>query len=311
MGELEPEAPAPLETEPVRQPAADAEPESPAAGGLLDGAFAVPRAQLRTALAEAAPGVRGGVIRSVQRSAGNQAVTRWLGGGTRGSADGDGDGDGDGLPLVGGAGGRVYMLQRQKAPPAAPAQAPGADQQAAYDQAVMKRVDPLPDGVKGRLASIIGDAEVYGKIVERDEKTKQKDKDLEAWQGGTARGRNEHTDALLEKIKTATADIERLDAEIKAALPALGVSDEDELLERVEEEFPAIWIGQAKEIAYSMLEENAQLVVAESNRYASSMSTPDGSRPNAADIDGLRAADRELIPADVGPAGSQPATVRL
>jgi hypothetical protein len=185
------------------------------------------------------------------------------------------------------------MLAREEAP--APAPVP-ADQRAAYDEAVARRIDPLPDAVKARLSTIIGDADVYGKIVARDEKTKQRDKDLEAWRAGTHNGRNEYTDELLEKIKAASEEIKRLDGEVKAGLPALGVKDEDALLERVEQEFPALWVARGKEIAFSMLEENSALVTAETNRYVASQSTPDGSRPNAGELDGLKAADARLAP---------------
>jgi hypothetical protein len=185
------------------------------------------------------------------------------------------------------------MLAREEAP--APAPVP-ADQRAAYDDAVARRIDPLPDAVKARLGTILGDADVYGKIVARDEKTKQRDKDLEAWRGGTHNGRNEYTDELLEKIKAATEEIKRLDGEVKAGLPALGVKDEDALLERVEQELPAMWVARGKEIAFAMLEQNSALATAESNRYVASQSTPDGSRPNATDLDGLKAADARLAP---------------
>ena len=177
------------------------------------------------------------------------------------------------------------------APPAGAS--PEAAAQIAYAQAINQQVPPLSPEHTARLGAVIGDARVYGLIVERDTKKGQ----LQEWttilQGhGTIPGKT--VDELAGMAGDLAAEIKRLDGEIKEQLPALGVADEAQLAERVERQFPELFVARARQIALVILDQNQTDVLRESNRYVVSQSTATGAPPP--EVDGLRQADRELVP---------------
>ena len=177
------------------------------------------------------------------------------------------------------------------APPAGAS--PEAAAQIAYAQAINQQVPPLSPEHTARLGAVIGDARVYGLIVERDSKKGQ----LQEWttilQGhGTIPGKT--VDELAGMAGDLAAEIKRLDGEIKEQLPALGVADEAQLAERVERQFPELFVARARQIALVILDQNQTDVLRESNRYVVSQSTATGAPPP--EVDGLRQADRELVP---------------
>ena len=177
------------------------------------------------------------------------------------------------------------------APPAGAS--PEAAAQIAYAQAINQQVPPLSPEHTARLGAVIGDARVYGLIVERDTKKGQ----LQEWttilQGhGTIPGKT--VDELARMAGDLAAEIKRLDGEIKEQLPALGVADEAQLAERVERQFPELFVARARQIALVILDQNQTDVLRESNRYVVSQSTATGAPPP--EVDGLRQADRELVP---------------
>ena len=159
-----------------------------------------------------------------------------------------------------GAGGSGGAGGTGGAPPAGAS--PEAAAQIAYAQAINQQVPPLSPEHTARLGAVIGDARVYGLIVERDTKKGQ----LQEWttilQGhGTIPGKT--VDELAGMAGDLAAEIKRLDGEIKEQLPALGVADEAQLAERVERQFPELFVARARQIALVILDQNQTDVLRE------------------------------------------------
>ena len=72
------------------------------------------------------------------------------------------------------------------------------------------------------------------------------------------------------------------------------MADEAQLAERVERQFPELFVARARQIALVILDQNQTDVLRESNRYVVSQSTATGAPPP--EVDGLRQADRSWSP---------------
>ena len=107
-------------------------------------------------------------------------------------------------------------------------------------------------------------------------------------------GRLEHgvplSDEGMQTLRSEIAQIEKeidtLNQDIQSILTLLGIKDEKEMSYMLEVEFPEKWISRAKDIAFAILREDADLIREEQSRYPPNMST--------IDMGELRDADREL-----------------
>ena len=205
---------------------------------------------------------------------------------------------------AGTAGSQAALAPASKAdaPAVSVAQAPPEVQrQLAYAMTVLSR-RPLGEDQQHRLDEIIGGTPVLELIHQRDAKRSELEA-LPHWlayyqTSNEALARGEELSAGVgadeQMIERMRADIQRLpaevaelDAHIQAALLVLGIPDEAALLRMVEEEFPRIWVEQAKQIAYGMLDVNREAVLAEQQRYP-----PDSCTVDTA---GLQAADAQIF----------------
>jgi len=190
-------------------------------------------------------------------------------------------------------------------PATSAAQAPAEVQrQIAYAMTVLSR-RPLGEEQQRRLDEIIGATPLLELVRERNAKRSELEV-LPQWlayyqatnetlaslaPGEQLPGGVGADEQMMERLRgditRLTAEVAEFDANIQAALLVLGIPDEASLLRMVEEEFPRIWVEQAKQIAYGMLGVNREAVLAEQQRY------PPGSC--TVDTAGLQAADAQLF----------------
>jgi len=188
------------------------------------------------------------------------------------------------------------MIQRQPAAPAAPPAkdaAPAAGQppteippevarQIALAVTVLRQVPPLSPETAQRLNKTIGGSDTYMKIRNRDERRAELE---ELTARGPTLGNMGQYGGRVAKLREEIAELDKV---IQAELAKLGVADADELRRMVEEEFPKLWVDRGKAVATTMLNQNAQVVQAEKDRYAGVCS---------ADTAGLKQADGALFEA--------------
>jgi hypothetical protein len=178
-----------------------------------------------------------------------------------------------------------------------PAIPPDVARRITYATTVLRNVLPLPEDDRASLEKIIPGTPILARIKQRDEKRKH----LEVTTSTIASFEHQqsYSETVMEDLHMAAErlprEIETLDAEIQAELTALG-TNEKELVDLVESRFPRIWVKRAKEIAYTMLDENERVAKYERERYSQQVCSPD--------TVGLQDADRQLaklfesIPAD-------------
>jgi len=159
----------------------------------------------------------------------------------------------------------------------------------AYAVAVLRRVQPLPASQQARLEEMIGNAPIYEMIEERNEKRELLDSArdwLTLFEIFYDEDDPDPRIALWRRaVETLPGEIEQLNRIISTALQALGIETEEQLVSLVEE-FPAMWIARAKDIAIAALQENYSNVLRERNRYRENVCSTD--------TEGLRAADEHL-----------------
>jgi hypothetical protein len=240
--------------------------------------------------------------------------------------------------LLGPGRGGVRSLLRepgatQTPPPAAPAQAPGGQQDPAqqgpqptldpeiakkilYAQTVLKNVGQLPEAEKANLNKMVGGSDLMN-VIERRDKTRtdleQAKTDLESARDISGAEKAPEMKKAQDRIDSLGLDLEGLQLQIGEGLKKIGVASEEELVALVAK-FPELWKKRGKEVSGKMLDENAKAVDSETQRYDTSQ-TPKAQGPT--DVAGLRAADQE-IGAAVGeilrlqyPTGASGVTVTL
>ncbi|PWU14374.1 MAG: hypothetical protein C5B50_17500 [Verrucomicrobia bacterium] len=141
-----------------------------------------------------------------------------------------------------------------------------------------------------RLQLEIGGAEVVEKIRRRDELREQ----LARISAGVDSGNIGEADAITD-YETMQPLERDFTAQIDAELAALGVNDENELIQLVEVEFPQMFLLEAQKVAIEMLNNNEMEARSELERYSAAVCSPD--------IEGLLDADRILRELD--PTGTE------
>ncbi|WP_438854382.1 hypothetical protein [Agromyces sp. M3QZ16-3] len=140
-----------------------------------------------------------------------------------------------------------------------------------------------------RLRQATGGSDVVG-LIERRDAARRALADMEA----RARTAGGDQGGLFEEYATAHGYEEDLSRRIRARLAELGVADEAALLRLVNEEFPRMFLREAKLVADGMLTANENEAKAEQERYSKQVCSPD--------IDGFLDADRTLAELDPHPA---------
>ncbi|GAA1823475.1 hypothetical protein [Agromyces salentinus] len=146
----------------------------------------------------------------------------------------------------------------------------------------------LSDADADRLRRATGGSSLVGMIEQRDA-ARRSLADMEA-RGRTAGG---DQGGLFEEYAAAHSYEEDLTRRIGERLAQLGVADEEALLRLVNDEFPRMFLREARLVADGMLTANEQEARAEQQRYSQNVCSPD--------IEGLLEADRTLAQVDPHP----------
>lgn len=159
---------------------------------------------------------------------------------------------------------------------------------------------PLPDRYSSLLRPALGEADANRlrqatggselvATIERRDAARRSLADMEA----RARTAGGDQGGLFEEYATAHSYEADLTKRIDARLAQLGVADEAALLRLVNEEFPRMFLREARLVADGMLDANEQQARAEQSRYSQNVCSPD--------IEGLLEADRTLGELDPHP----------
>jgi hypothetical protein len=170
---------------------------------------------------------------------------------------------------------------------AAAALAPEDQRKLGYARSILARVEPLTAGDEVALRKLIPGTLVLQLIQQRDDAREQLERLVAQQDAQLGKGQpvNRHygpTDPVGDpdvlggspfvgaSISGAIDDmrkrVEEFDRAIKESCQTLGIADEKELAELVDERFPALFLARAKTIALKMLDENERLVEAEAGR---------------------------------------------
>lgn len=179
---------------------------------------------------------------------------------------------------------------------------PEAARQLLYATTTLRHVEPLTSGDRGTLERVVPGAQIVGFIQERDEKRNrlnQKTEEMQRYQRDIANPpehgvppNQEMVTTLANEINDLTTEVERLNRLIQAALPALGISSEQQLARLVSEDFPRMFIERGKKIALAELNQNKTIVEQEVQRYGLNACV------DPAERQGLVQAARDLINRD-------------
>ncbi|WP_173923094.1 hypothetical protein [Agromyces sp. Marseille-P2726] len=146
----------------------------------------------------------------------------------------------------------------------------------------------LDEADSNRLRQATGGSELVA-MIERRDAARRSLADMEA----RARTPGGDQGGLFEEYDRAHSYEAQLTQQIQARLAKLGVADEAALLRLVNEEFPRMFLREARLVADGMLTANEQQARAEQERYSQNVCSPD--------IDGLFDADRTLAELDPHP----------
>ncbi|WP_395244119.1 hypothetical protein ACGGZK_18655 [Agromyces sp. MMS24-K17] len=172
----------------------------------------------------------------------------------------------------------------------APKPAPvGADGRPLPDRYSSLLRPALDEADADRLRRATGGSALVGMIEQRDA-ARRSLADMEA----RARTAGGDQGGLFEEYAAAHSYEEDLTRRIRERLAQLGVADEAALLRLVNDEFPRMFLREARLVADGMLTANEQEARAEQQRYSQNVCSPD--------IDGLLDADRTLAQIDPHPA---------
>ncbi len=164
-----------------------------------------------------------------------------------------------------------------------------------YAATVLRRITPLPEEDRVSLDEIIPGTEIYKRIKQRDALREQLNTTLETitsletdhpYDPDIPMEYQHVMEGLDATAAQLTQKVERLDNQIELELARFG-TDEAGLVELVNERFPKIWERRAKEITYTMLDENEEVAKYECERYSQQVCSPD--------TVGLLEADRRLV----------------
>lgn len=172
---------------------------------------------------------------------------------------------------------------------------------AVYQVTVLRDVPPLSVADRAALSSALGGLPLYDLLVERDDARRSLEqqrawiKELEnrnaAITAGLGPGESlpggvgassEELDQNVAVAEQLARRVEELSARIDPELEAMG-TDEAQVRQFVEEEYPALWTRRAVAIVSSMLDQNAELARREQARYGGNACTIDASALQRAD----------------------------
>jgi hypothetical protein len=162
-------------------------------------------------------------------------------------------------------------------PPTTTRLPPEVARQLLYATTTLRQVPSLSEAERATLERAVPGSQIVLFIQERDEKRTrltEKTEEMERYQRDLA-SPPEHgappnqdmVDSLASAIDALRSDVERLDQSIQAALPALNVTSEQELVTLVNEQFPRLFVERAKLIAKAELDQNEAIVQQEIERY--------------------------------------------
>ncbi len=254
--------------------------------------------------------IPGGDLMTLQRISGNAAVARLVAASARARAGvGAGAGAVAGAPITVARQATLTVPPELTLRPTAPSNpnmsmapwATGGGVEAPKPAPVGADGLPLPDRYSSllrpaldeadakRLRQATGGSTLIGMIEQRDA-ARRSLADMEA----RARTAGGDQGGLFEEYATAHGYEEDLTRRIRARLAELGVADEAALLRLVNDEFPRMFLREAKLVADGMLTANENEAKAEQERYSKQVCSPD--------IDGFLDADRTLAELDPHPA---------
>ena len=182
-----------------------------------------------------------------------------------------------------------------------------------YAQTTLRRVKPLDAGQRKSLEKTIPGSMIYKLIKDRDTTMKTLQEKLEILENmakgfGMSQPKQLGMAAqlgfpmskqakqmmtmpfiqeLVTQVKSLSENGVRLNTMIQAALPALKINSESELVTMVTDTFPKMFMERAKKIALVQLDQNKELAQKEIDRYKIDKGNPQ-------DIKGLRAAAIDL-----------------
>ncbi len=171
-------------------------------------------------------------------------------------------------------------------------------------RADIEQLRPLSEQDRNTLEEVIPGTPLFDLINQRDERLRElrgRQRDLSQSmppgglpEAGTAE--SEAVETLEPEVESLQTEITRLNTIIQAGLAELGISREEELVNLVSEQFPALFERRAREIAHNELEHNRAIVETEAERYG--LAAGPGETESAQNRTALRGAAQELVNRD-------------